>query len=397
MTSTPPRRAPRAPLHVLIAGGGVAALEAMLALRELASDRVDVELLAPEDEFVYGPLAVAEPFGAGRAARFDLGELVEAGGARLRRGALEAVDAPRSRAVSSQAGELSFDALVIACGARPVPAVPGALTFTGVDALEEFQALLEEVAAGTARRVAFVISGGAGWSLPMYELALMTGSSLRRSGVELLLVTPEEAPLTVFGQAASDAVAALLDAHGIELVAGAYAVGLEAGQLTLTGGHRVDVDRVVALPRLEGPRLPGVPHDTEGFIPVDPHGAAMGIERVWAAGDATAFPVKQGGIAAQQADAVAESIAHLAGAAVTPTPFRPVLRGLLITGEVPRYLRSELRSGQGETSVVAPEALWWPPGKIVGRYLAPFLAERGGLELGVPARGVPVEVELEAD
>jgi sulfide:quinone oxidoreductase len=42
--------------RVLIAGGGVAALEAALALRALAEDRVRVELLAPEPQFGIGRL-----------------------------------------------------------------------------------------------------------------------------------------------------------------------------------------------------------------------------------------------------------------------------------------------------------------------------------------------------
>ena len=50
---------------MLIAGGGIAGLEAMLALSELADDRVDIELLTPSDEFVYRPMLVAEPFGSG--------------------------------------------------------------------------------------------------------------------------------------------------------------------------------------------------------------------------------------------------------------------------------------------------------------------------------------------
>jgi sulfide:quinone oxidoreductase len=110
---------------------------------------------------------------------------------------------------------------------------------------------------------------------------------------------------------------------------------------------------------------------------------------VYAAGDITSFPVKQGGIAAQQADAVAESIAALAGAPVTPQPFRPVLRGLLLTGATPTYLRAEPAGGSGETSTISPEPLWWPPAKIVGRYLAPFLAEHVGLTAAsAPTPGV---------
>ena len=95
---------------------------------------------------------------------------------------------------------------------------------------------------------------------------------------------------------------------------------------------------------------------------------------VYAAGDATAFPIKQGGIAAQQAVAAAQAIAADAGADVTPEPFEPVLRGLLVTGAEERYMRSELGGGAGQTSSVAEQALWWPPGKLAAHYLTPYLA-----------------------
>jgi CBS domain-containing protein len=125
-----------------------------------------------------------------------------------------------------------------------------------------------------------------------------------------------------------------------------------------------------------------------------------GLDDVFAAGDITRFPVKQGGIAAQQADAAAEMIAANAGADLTPQPFRPVLRGLLLTGRQPRYLRQEITGGAGDVSVASPEPLWWPPAKIVGRYLAPFLGVFAGVESPVKAGAapgaVPVEVELDA-
>ena len=101
-----------------------------------------------------------------------------------------------------------------------------------------------------------------------------------------------------------------------------------------------------------------------------------GVEGVYAAGDISAFPVKQGGIAAQHADAVADMVASLAGAAVDPHPFRPTLRGLLLTGSTPTYLTKPLRDGEGDASVVTGEPQWWPPSKIAGRHLAPYLARR---------------------
>ena len=95
---------------------------------------------------------------------------------------------------------------------------------------------------------------------------------------------------------------------------------------------------------------------------------------VWAAGDAIAFPVKQGGLASQQADAAAEAIAARAGADVLPEPFRPVLRGVLLTGRGNAWMRSaSAGGGEGEAE---RRALFWPPTKIAGRYISPFLASR---------------------
>jgi hypothetical protein len=196
---------PGSPAEVLIVGGGVAAVETLLALRDLAADRVRIQLVAPEPDFVFRPMSVAEPFGLGQPRRYALRRIVEEVGAGL-----------------VQAG---------------VAAVQAAL-----------------------RRVVL------------------------RS----------------------------------------------------------------------------------------------------AAGDATSFQVKQGGLAAQQADAVAEHVAARQGAEVEPSPFRPVLRGLLFTGGPQRYLRAAEPGG----GAAAAHALWCPPTKIVGRYLAPYLYEREpGAEPGPAPEG----------
>src|SRR5215216_4938324 len=390
--------------RVLIAGGGVAALEAALALRALAEDRVGVELLAPEPHFWYRPLAVAEPFGLGEVRQFDLAELAAAAGAIFCPGALSAVDAGSRLARTSVGSSLPYDVLLVACGAGPTGAVPGALTFRGPADTEKIRRLLAEIVAGQVGRVAFVVPWGAVWSLPLYELALMTAGYVAERGldrVELVLVTPEEEPLQLFGRAGSEAVRQLLEERGIALRTGSCPVELVDGELRLVPEGTIAADRVVALPRLRGPRIDGLPQTVEGFLPVDAHGQVHGLADVFAAGDITSFPVKQGGIAAQQADAAAEMIAANAGADLTPQPFRPVLRGLLLTGRRPRYLRHELTGGAGDVSAASPEPLWWPPAKIVGRYLAPFLGAFAGVESPPEAPSapgsVPVEVELEPE
>jgi sulfide:quinone oxidoreductase len=387
-----------APYGVLIAGGGVAALEAALALRHLAEERVDIELLAPETHFWYRPLSVLEPFGAGHLHGLELAGLAEACGARFSLDGLASVDSDAHVARTQAGAEIAYDGILIAAGAKPVEAVAGALTFRGPADTAAFRDLLTQVAEGSVRRLLFALPGGVVWPLPLYELALQTAAHLRRRGVrgvELSLVTHEESPLALFGTEASAAVAGLLREGGIEFHPRTYAVSAGGGTLSVVPPGEIAADRVIALPRLVGNVIPGIPHDGDGFIPTDRQGRVPTVDDVFAAGDATTFPVKQGGLATQQADAAAEAIAAAAGAPITPEPFQPVLRGLIMTGNRPTFLRTELSGGSGETSVAGADALWWPPGKIVGRHLAPFLAEQAGVILDVPPReGVRVEVDL---
>ena len=391
--------------RVLIAGGGVAALEAALALRRLAEDTVRVELLAPETRFWYRPLAVAAPFDLGDVLHFELDGLARKIGARFTPGGLVGIDAWRHVAHTSKNTQLEYDMLLVACGALPMPAIPGALTFRGPADIELVGSLLRDLASGTAGSVAFVIPWGAVYSLPAYELALLTAAHLDRlgvRGVEVSLVTPEEEPLQVFGPPASKAIRELLSERGIGLRAGAYPGGVVDGALRLMPDGAVEADRVVALARLKGAPLDGIPQTLDGFVPVDAHCRVHGVADVYAAGDITSFTVKQGGIAAQQADAAAEAIAAEAGADIEPARFRPVLRGVLLTGGRPRYLRRELAFEPEVEPVAELEALWWPPAKIVGRYLAPFLASIAGGETqpAIPsdeAGAVEVERVLDAD
>ena len=381
--------------HVVILGAGVAGLEAALALDDLARDFVTVELVSPDAEFVYRPLAVAEPFRLGEARRFPLSRLVAETGASLKRASAKAVDTDR-KIVETSVGELPYDQLLIALGAKPVEAVAGALTFRGPQDELAFGELLSAARGGRARRLVFTMPTGMSWPLPLYELALLTAVHLADSGARdftIEVVTPEPRPLQIFGTAASEAIAELFQLHGIRIATGTVPLEAEAGALHLVGGATIEADRVVALPRLEGPRFPGLPHDGSGFIAVDEHQRARGHDNVFAAGDAADFPVKQGGLAAQQADTAAEAIAAAAGADVEPSPFTPVLRGLLLTGLTPRFLRTELATSEAELDT---EALWWPPAKIVGRYLAPFLAAQMQLA-SPPPRGDGVEVDVELD
>ena len=376
--------------HVVIAGGGVAAIEALLALRHLVGEQVAITLLAPEPRFVHRPSSVAEPFGLGGPASLDLEALARDQGAELTRGTLHSV-LPDARSIVLGSGrELSYDILVVAVGAVSSPAVQGAITFAGPRQASEVAAILDRIESGELRRLVFAVPGETTWSLPVYELAMMAAADLRARGVEnatLGIATAEPEPLGLFGPEAGAALREMLDARRISLWTRSRPIAARDGLLVVEPGPPLRADAVISVPALSGPALAGLPADSRGFIPVDAHGRVAGTPSVYAAGDATTFPVKQGGLATQQADAVAEAVAAELGLGARPEPFRPVLRGLLLTGGAPLYLRAELTGDREPTAhrlrgEVSGRALWWPPGKVAGRYLAPYLGTARPVSLG---------------
>jgi sulfide:quinone oxidoreductase len=386
--------------RVLIAGGGIAALETLIGLRKLAEERVELDLLASEPDLVYRPAAVTAPFSSLGPPRFDLSKIADRLGATLHRGELHEVDPGRNVARTVTGEELPFDVLVVAVGARAREAVSGALTFRGAQDVPAFERLLAEIHDGTVQRLAFAASGGTSWTLPLYELALLTAAHTSEwaAELELRIFSPEESPLGLFGARASQATSDLLQEKGIEWVKG-HPAAIEGGNLRVVPGGLWPVDRVVALPVLAGPKVGGLPCSRDGFLEVDLHGHVWGSGHVYAAGDATAFAIKQGGIAAQQADAVAMAIAAQAGADVRPQPFTPVLRGRLLTGTGSRFMRHAVYGGAGETSTVSESSLWWPPSKVAARYLSAFLANEQLAEPADPEPddGIDVSVKLDVD
>src|SRR5215218_1864694 len=221
------------PTRVLIAGAGVAAFEATLALRAAAGERVDIEFVAPETKFWYRPLAVAEPFGLGEVLTFELSQLAAEAGAIFTPGEVVAVDAVAHVARTKAGAELAYDVLLIATGASPRPAVAGALTFRGPADTELIRTLLRELDRGDVQRVALAVPLGAVWALPAYELALLIAAyatGRRIEDAQLALVTPEEEPLELFGSAASAAAKELLDERGITLHTHVYPTEASDGQ-----------------------------------------------------------------------------------------------------------------------------------------------------------------------
>jgi sulfide:quinone oxidoreductase len=363
-------------LSVLIAGAGVAGLEAAFALRELAGDRITVTLLAPAGEFAYRPLAIAEPFTSGRVKRYPLARLASEAGAELVHDTLEEVDPVRRSVRTGGGARIDYDALLVCPGVRAEPALDAALTIDDARMDELLHGLVQDVEDGYVRRVAVVVPAPVPWPLPAYELALMLSERAWDMQVDthVTLLTPEQRPLAVFGTQASLELSRLLADRHVDVITSAYCEMPTPRTVEVHPGDRTfEFDRVVALPHLRGPAIDGLPYDGGGFLPVDEYGKVRGVEHVWAAGDATDFPVKHGGVAAQMADTAAQSIAAAAGACEAPPPFDPEVAAVLLTGATPRAIKGHLTGRQPAKSAMAKVAYGSEPPKIVARYLSPHL------------------------
>ncbi len=350
------------PFKVVIVGGGIAGLEAALVLHDLADDLVATTVLSPEREFSYMAASVREPFAFPRAERYPVSAVISAAEAHHHRGTLTAISPDRRIVYTSTGDDLAYDAVLLAQGARRYTRYEHAITLDPPYLDQQLHGVIQDIEFGAVRSVAFIVPPGPHWSLPLYELALQTATRAYEMNqeVQLTIITPEQSPLAAFGETASAAVAALLDSAGIKVVTGAAARMPARGVIRLRVNEDLQADRVIALPELGGPDVPGIPITTaRKFISTDRYGGVIGLDRVFAAGDIVDFPFKQGGLAAQEALVAATSIARLAGAAINNEPFTPTIHGLLWGPRHPLYMRAQLENGGVPVrSEVSQTPLW---------------------------------------
>ena len=363
--------------RVVICGGGIAAVEGLLRLRRLVGDAFEITLVAPADELRYRPAAVQEPFSRPGMRRYPLPRIARRTDAEWVQDGLEWLDPDEQVVHTAEGRSLPYDGLLVAVGARVTTPYQHVTVFDDARPDETYHGLVQDVEGGYTRSVALLLPDGPAWPLPVYELALMTAErawSMNMQDISIHLVTPEPAPLAAFGAEASNAVAELLQDSKIDVHTGSLAEVPESRELVVRPSDtRLEPGRIVAMPRIVGPQIRDLPKTEDGFILIDDRCRVDGMgERVFAAGDAVSFPVKQGGLGAQMADIAAEGIAALAGAEVEATPLRPVIRGVLYTGREPLFVTARYADGDIE-SEVSHEQAWPADEKVVAEELGPFL------------------------
>ena len=388
--------------RVALVGGGVAALEAALALNELGGDRLEIELIAPNPSFRLEALTVAQPFGGEAPREIDLAEFCDRLGIELRQDSISEIWSDRQRVLTASAEDVFYDALLLAFGARREVSIPGARAFRGGPDVEWLSGVLEGIERGAGREIVFALPESVRWSMPLFELALLMSKWIRDRmtlPAPLRIVTALDDPLAIFGEQPAARMAILLRDAGIELTTGAAPLRFEGGSLICEGGRAYRADEVITLAHPVVPDIPGLPQGRDGMIDCDVEMRVSGLRNVWVAGDATWFPIKQGGLAAQQAEVAASGIVRAAGVDVPQEVFNPIIRAALLTGDEPQFLTSDLsEAGDAELST---SPLWWPPIKVAGPRLAPYLArEWGGDEadpLGPVADLPPADRNSEAE
>lgn len=365
--------------QVVIIGAGIAGVEGLLRLRRLAGDTVAVTLLSPADDLVYRPSRVLEPFVGGRPPiRFSTARIANDAGARWVQDRLAWID-QAGRLVHTTGGQaLPYDAVLLALGGQERKPDPGVVVFTDHTSEHLYREILHDIESGLVASLALVEPSGPSWPLPLYELALLTANQARDVGAQptIEVITADPRPLHSFGDDIGDAVTHLLDEAGITLHTGSHA-RIRGPQLLLLEPNGVELrpDRIVTLPTITGPNVRGLPGDAiDRFLAVDEHCRVRGTDgRIFAAGDATDVRIKHGGLAAQQADAAAAGIAHLAGAAPPPEPLRPVMRGALLTGGEPLYLTAYLIAETGWRAEIHAQPPWQSQDAIVAEELSSYL------------------------
>ncbi|RRS01440.1 NAD(P)/FAD-dependent oxidoreductase [Glycomyces terrestris] len=401
--------------RVLVVGGGLAGMETLFALRQRLGDRVDLTLVTDRDDFEFRPSTVYVPFGGAEDdLRIPVAVPAERQGITVRRGEVAWVETEPKRLALTDGCTLDYDYLVLATGAAMRPErVPGLAEHAHlVGSLEQMRELgrtlrrvRDAAVDGSPQHVLFLVPPGNAWPGPVYELAFMLETWLRRSRVRdlvcLTFATFEDRYLEALGTGLHPVIGEEFADRGIISRARAVVTGVEPNLVRFADGtaHTFDV-LVSSAPHTAAVDYEGLPKDLNGFLLTEPQTRRVRCtDVVYAPGDAGDFPVKLGYLSLLQADAVADDItARIDPAAVgEPRRFDPVGMFVLEMLDEAVYARTPLaltgepdRARDGRRVGVSP--IWHLGKKTLGVYLPQqFRAGRpvhGGLHQQAVALGL---------
>ncbi|MEV3936777.1 FAD-dependent oxidoreductase [Glycomyces sp. NPDC049804] len=378
--------------RVVAVGAGLAGMETLFTLRRRLGDRVELALVADRDDFEFRPGTVYVPFGGAEDdLQIPVASPAQRQGITVEHGAVAWVETEPKRLVLTDGRTLDYDFLVLATGAAMRPErVPGLAEHAHlVGSLHQMRELgrtlrrLRDAAVdGSPQHALFLVPPGNCWPGPVYELAFMLETWLRRSRVRdrvcLTFATFEDRYMEALGAGLHPVIGEKFASRGIISHARSVVTEVEPHRVRFADGtaHTFDV-LVSTAPHAAAVDYEGLPKDRNGFLLTDAETRRVRrTDAVYAPGDAGDFPVKLGYLSLLQADAVADDIAARIDPASVAEPrrFDPVGLFVLEMLDEAVFARTPLamtgepdRSGEGRRVGVSP--IWHLGKKTLGAYL----------------------------
>ncbi len=308
--------------HVVVIGAGFGGLKAVEELRARRAG-VAITLVAPRPRFLYWPSLVWVPSGWREPEDLtcDVRDWLFRKRAAYHEGRVVAVR-DGGRTVVTDTGALTADALIIASGATTPAAIPGSEHVDeicgGLDAARGIRDRLRALSGG---RLVLGFADNpahppAARGTPVLELAFTLDEQLRRerrrARFRLDVVLPPSADVA---HGAMAGLARRLRARGVAVHPGRRIERFAADRV-VTDRDDFASDLTVFSPAMSGPAWlaeSDVPATASGHVAVDERARVVGLERVYAVGDAAAFPgpawqTKQAHTAELQAETAARNL-----------------------------------------------------------------------------------------
>ncbi|MEX5214141.1 MAG: FAD-dependent oxidoreductase [Nitrospiraceae bacterium] len=272
--------------NLIVIGAGIAGVPAAYELKRRISVGARITVVSDREYFRFVPSnpALAVGWRGESDVTIPIKPYLEGRGIGFIHGSVTAIDADRSRITVDKTQELSYDAIILACGADSRwHEVPGLAKLHTVLTLEQALATRRAYERFVHRPGPIVIGAAPGAAIlgSVYEYAFLVDADLRRRGIRrrapITIISPEPYPghLGIGGSALREPLTRALAAHHIQWFGNAQTVEATEESIRITRQTDDGSTRPEDIPFAFGvywPRFGGIPAVVASALPTDAHG-----------------------------------------------------------------------------------------------------------------------------